>query len=168
MGLTASAIVKSHAEFIAATARKPERKQKWLLRTYGPERVFINNGTLSDQVKQTEGFNKVMEMVGVTILRDSLHCVEEGGTVCMVGAVSGKWAFDDDFSPIVTTPTAVSFTAYYSSAKASIETLLDEIGDQLGTEGIKTLNEKVLVGLDKIGEVHKCMDEDRAGCKLRY
>lgn len=48
------------------------------------------NGTLSDQIRQTEGFNKVMEMASVTTLRGSLQCVQEGGTVCMVGSVSGK------------------------------------------------------------------------------
>lgn len=60
----------------------------------------------------------------------------------------------------------VTFTAYHSTAKAFVETLLDKISDQLGTEGIKTLNEKVLVGLGKIGEVHKCKEEDRAGCEI--
>lgn len=99
VGLAAAAIAESHGAFVAATTRKPEREQ--LLRANGAEQVFIDNGTIADQVKQTEGFNKVLEMVGVTTLRDSLQCVEEGGTVCMVGSVSGKWAFDDEFSSVL-------------------------------------------------------------------
>lgn len=164
VGLAAAAIAKSQGAFVAATTRKPEREQ--LLRANGAEQVFVDNGSVADQIEQTEGFNKVLEMVGVTTLRDSLQCVEEGGTVCMVGSVSGKWAFDDEFSPMVSIPTAVSLTAYHSSAKALIETPLDEIVTQLGTERIKALIGKVFVGLDKVNEAHRCMDEDRAGGKI--
>ena len=164
VGLAAAAIAKSHGAFVAATTRKPERER--LLRANGAGQVFVDNGAMADQVKQTEGFNKVLEMVGVTTLRDSLQCVEEGGTVCMVGSVSGKWAFDDAFSPMVSIPTAVSLTAYHSSAKAFVETPLDEIVGQLGTEKIQAVIGKVFVGLDKINEAHKCMDEDRAGGKI--
>ena len=164
VGLAAAAIAKSRGAFVAATTRKPEREQ--LLRASGADRVFIDNGSLADEVKQTGGFNKVLEMVGVTTLRDSLQCVEEGGVVCMVGSVSGKWAFDDEFSPMVSIPTAVSLTAYHSSAKAFVETPLDEIVHQLGSERIKSLIGKVFVGLNKINEAHRCMDEDKAGGKI--
>ena len=164
VGLAAAAIAKSHGAFVAATTRKPEREQ--LLRANGADEVFIDSGTISDQVKQSERFNKVLEMVGITSLRDSLQCVVEGGIVCMVGSVSGKWAFDDEFSPMVSIPTAVSLTAYHSSAKAFVETPLDEIVDRLGTERIEGLIGKVFVGLDKINEAHKCMDEDKAGGKI--
>ncbi len=164
VGLAAAAIAKSHGAFVAATTRKQEREQ--LLRANGAEQVFIDNGSLGDQVKQTEGFNQLLEMVGVTTLRDLLQCVKEGGTVCMVGSVSGKWAFDDEISPMVSIPTAVSLTAYHSSVKSFVETPLDEIVDHLGTEKIKTLIGKVFVGLDKINEAHKCMDEDKAGGKI--
>lgn len=164
VGLAAAAIAKSHGAFVAATTRKPEREK--LLRANGAEQVFIDNGTIADQVKQTKGFNKVLEVVGVTTMMDSLQCVEEGGTVCMVGIVGGKWAFDDQFSPMASIPTAVNLTAYHSSVKAFVETPLDEIVDQLGTERVKALIGKVFVGLDKINEAHKCMDEDKAGGKI--
>lgn len=156
VGLAAAAIAKSHGAFIAATTRKPEREQ--LLRANGTEQVFIDNGTVADQVKRTEGFNKVLEMVDVSTPRDSLQSVAQGGTVCMVGSVSGRWAFDDEFSPMVSIPTAVSLPAYHSSAKAFAETPLNKIVDLLGTERIKALIGKVFAGLDKINEAHKCMD----------
>ena len=164
VGLAAAAIAKSQGTFVAATTRKAEREK--LLRANGAEQVFIDNGTIADQVKQSGKFNKVLEMVGVTTLRDSLQCVDEGGIVCMVGSVSGKWAFDDEFSPMVSIPTAVSLTAYHSSAKAFVETPLDEIVEQLGTGRVQSLIGKVFVGLDKINEAHRCMDEDKAGGKI--
>lgn len=81
----------------------------------------------------------------------------------MVGSGSGKWAFEDEFSPMVSIPTAVSLTAYHSSAKAFVKTPLDGIIEQLGTERINSMTGKVFVGIDKINEARKCMDEDRAG-----
>ena len=137
-----------------------------LLHANGAKQVFIDNGTIADQVKRTGGLNKLLEVVGVTTMRDSLHCVEEGGTVCMVGSVSGKLAFEDEFSPMASIPTAVSLTAYHSSVKAVMETPFDEIVEQLGTERIKGLIGRVFVGLDTINEAHRCMDEDRAGGKI--
>ena len=164
VGLAAAVIARAHGVFVAATTRRPEREQ--LLRANGVEQVFIDNGSIADQVKQSGRFNKVLEMVGVTTLRDSLQCVEEGGTVCMVGSVCGKWAFDDEFSPMVSIPTAVSLTAYHSSAKAFVETPLDEIVTLLGRERIEGLIGKTFVRLDKINEAHRYMDEDKAGGKI--
>lgn len=70
MGLVAAAIAKSRGAFTAATTREPEREQ--LLRANGAEKAFIDNGTVADQVKRIEWFNKVLEIVGVTALRGSL------------------------------------------------------------------------------------------------
>lgn len=164
VGLAAAAIAKSHGIFVAATSRKPEREK--LLRANGADQIFIDNGTIADQVEQSGGFNKVLEMVGVTTVDDSLQCVDEGGIVSLVGSVCNKWAFDAGWSPMVSIPTAVSLTAYHSSPKAFMETPLDSIIEQLGTETLKRLVGKTFYGLDKIVEAHRCMDEDTAGGKI--
>ena len=63
-------------------------------------------------------------------------------------------------------PTAASLTAYHRNAKAFVETPLDDIVDPLGREKDQGLTwGKVFVGLDKINEAHRCVDEDRAGGK---
>lgn len=164
VGLAAAAIAKSHGIFVAATSRKPEREK--LLRANGADQIFIDNGTIADQVEQSGGFNKVLEMVGVTTVDDSLQCVDEGGIVSLVGSVCNKWAFDAGWSPMVSIPTAVSLTAYHSSPKAFMETPLDSIIEQLGTETLKRLVGKTFYGLNKIVEAHRCMDEDTAGGKI--
>ena len=48
VGLTAAAIAKNHGAFVAATTRKPERKQ--LLLKNGADQVFIDNGYIAEQV----------------------------------------------------------------------------------------------------------------------
>ena len=164
VGLAAAAIAKCTGVFVAATSRKPEREQ--LLRANGADQFFVDDGKLADHIKHTAGFNKILEMVGVTTLDDSLKCVDEGGTVSLVGSVSNRWAFDAGWSPMVSIPTAVFLTAYHSSPKAFVETPLDAIIEQLGNEALERLIGRTFYGLDSLVEAHKCMDEDKAGGKI--
>ena len=63
--------------------------------------------------------------------------------VRMVGCVSGEWASDDELGPTVSIPTAVSLTANHSTAKAFIETYLETLVRQIGTEATRSLTGKV-------------------------
>lgn len=45
----------------------------------------------------------MLELVGTTTLKDSLHCARQGGIVCMTGIVGNKWSFDD-FAPMEAIP----------------------------------------------------------------
>src|SRR5450432_1782698 len=111
VGLAAAAIAKKHGCFVAATTRNPERAP--LLRECGADQVFIDSGSLAQQTKEggSPGFDKVLELIGTTTLRDSLHCARQGGIVCMTGIVGNQWSFDA-FSPMDEIPTAVNLTTY--------------------------------------------------------
>src|SRR6267142_2512260 len=50
VGLAAAAIAKNHKAFVAATTRRPDREK--LLRASGVDQVFIDTGTIADQVKE--------------------------------------------------------------------------------------------------------------------
>ena len=164
VGLAAAAIAKKHGAFVAATSRKPEREQ--LLRANGADRVLIDTGGIAKQVEHIGKFDKVLEMVGIPTIDDSLQCVKEGGIVSLVGSVANKWAFDSGWSPMVSIPTAVSLTAYHSSAQAFLNTPLDWIIENIGVDSLQRLIGKTFYGLDKIVEAHHCMNEDRAGGKI--
>src|SRR6202790_4926293 len=64
VGLAAAAIAKSHGAFVAATTRRPEHER--LLRTNGVDQVFIDTGSIAQQVKEVSpgGVGKVLELVG--------------------------------------------------------------------------------------------------------
>lgn len=164
IGLAAAAIAKQHGVFVAATTRKPEREQ--MLRANGADQVFIDNGSLAGQVKQTQGFNKVLELVGTSTMNDSLQCVVVGGIVSMVGIVGGRWTVDDGWSPSASIPTGVFLTVYHSSPEAFMMTPLDTIIERLGIDTLKRLVGKTFHGLDNIVEAHEWMDESRAGGKI--
>ena len=166
VGLAAAAIAKSHGAMVAATTRKADRKQ--LLLDNGADHVFIDDGKIAEQVRQSGlTFNKVIEMIGVVTMRDSLQCVEEGGIVCEVGSVCNKWAYvDTPFSAMASIPTAVSYTTYHSSVKGVMETPLNKVLEKIAEGTMKVKIGKVFKGLEHIVEAHEWMDGDKAGGKI--
>jgi NADPH:quinone reductase-like Zn-dependent oxidoreductase len=77
VGLAASAIAKNHGAIVAATTRNPDRET--LLRESGVDQVFIDTGSIAGQVNEVcpGGFDKVLELVGTTTLKDSLRCAKQ-------------------------------------------------------------------------------------------
>ncbi len=82
VGLAAAAIGKKHSAFVAATTRNPDREK--LLRASGVDQVFIDTGSIAEQVMEVcaNGVDKVLELVGTTTLKDSLRCAKQRGIVC--------------------------------------------------------------------------------------
>ncbi|KAK9359144.1 chaperonin 10-like protein [Lipomyces starkeyi] len=143
VGLAAAAIAKNHAD-----------------------QVFIDNGTIAEQVKETypEGFDKVLELVGVTTLQDSLRCLKKHGIACMTGMVGNKWTFDN-FSPMESIATAVSLTTYSGSSDEFKLTPLELLVQKIAGGYLQIQVGKVF-SLDKIREAHRCMEENKAGGKI--
>lgn len=164
VGLAAAAIAKQHGAIVAATTRDPSREK--LLRNNGANQVFIDTGEISAQVREVFpcGVNKVLELVGVTTLRDSLQAARKGGVVCMTGMVGDKWTFET-FSPMEVIPTAVSLTTYSGGSEDFMRTPLQELVDQIEAGGLRPAIGKVF-RLDEIVEAHRCMEENRAGGKI--
>jgi NADPH:quinone reductase-like Zn-dependent oxidoreductase len=75
---------------VGVTSRKPEREA--MLKVNGANEVFIDNGAIADEVRKRrpQGYSKILELVGVITMADSLKCVKEHGIVCMTGIVGGK------------------------------------------------------------------------------
>ena len=169
VGLAASAIAKRHGAFVASTTRNRDREQ--LLRGSGADQVFVDDGKIAEQIadsgKGGEGngkFDKVLELIGVTTLEDSLRCAKEGGIVCMTGIVGNKWSFDN-FSPMATIPTSVCLTSYAGGVADFMKTPLQELCDQIAAGELKVQIGKVF-RLDEIVEAHRLMEENKAGGKI--
>jgi NADPH:quinone reductase-like Zn-dependent oxidoreductase len=164
VGLAAAAIAKSHGAFVAGTTRKPDREL--LLRACGVDQVFIDTGSIAQQVKEvcTGGVDKVLELVGTTTLKDSLRCAKQRGIVCMTGIVGNKWSFEN-FAPMDTIPTAVSLTTYAGESEDFMRTPLQELVDQISAGTLHVQTGKTF-HLDQIVEAHRCMEENKAGGKI--
>ena len=164
VGLAAAAIAKSHGAFVAATTRKPDRDK--LLRASGVDQVFIDAGSIAEQVKEvcSGGVDKVLELVGTTTLQDSLRCAKQRGIVCMTGMVGNKWSIDN-FSPMDMIPTAVSLTTYDGGPEDFMRTPLEELIEQIAA-GTLHVNVGRVFQLDEIAEAHRCMEENKAAGKI--
>src|SRR5216684_2712517 len=130
VGLAAAAIARNHGAFVAATTRNPDRDA--LLRAAGADQVFVDTGSLAEQVNTAHpaGVDKVLEMVGTTTLRDSLRCARQGGIVCMTGIVGNRWLLDG-FNPMEFIPTAVCLTAYAGESEDFIQTPPNDLAQQV-------------------------------------
>jgi NADPH:quinone reductase-like Zn-dependent oxidoreductase len=164
VGLAAAAIAKDHGAFVAATTRRPDREK--LLRASGVDQVFIDTGSIAEQVKEVcpGGVGKVLELVGTTTLLDSLRCTKQRGIVCMTGMVGNEWSLDN-FSPMDAIPTAVSLTTYDGGAEDFMLTPLDKLVQQVATGKLHVQAGRTF-RLDEIVEAHRCMEENKAGGKI--
>jgi NADPH:quinone reductase-like Zn-dependent oxidoreductase len=164
IGLAAAAVAKNHGAFVAATTRRPDRET--LLRTSGVDQVFIDTGSIADQVKVVcpGGFDKVLELIGTTTLLDSLRCAKQRGIVCMTGMVGNKWSFDH-FNPMEAIPTAVGLTTYDGGPEDFMLTPFDKLVEDVAAGRLHVQIGKTF-RLDQIVEAHRCMEEDKAGGKI--
>lgn len=164
VGLAAAAIAKKHGALVMSTTRK--REHEALLRRSGVDQVFIDTGTIAEQVKEVcpGGAEKVLELIGATTLHDSLRCAKQRGIVCMTGMVGNKWSLPD-FSPMEIIPTSVCLTIYDGGSEEFMLTPLDELSQQIATGTLHVQIGRVF-SLPQIVEAHRCMEENKAGGKI--
>ena len=129
----------------------------------GVDTVLIDDGNIATQVKDQK-FDKCLELVGTTTLKDSLRCLNRNGIVCMVGMVGNKWSFDD-FSPMEAIPSTVCLTTYGGGVPEFMETPLTDLAKQVEEGKLKIKVGKVF-RLEQIVEAHRTMEENRAGGKI--
>ena len=164
VGLAAAAIAKKFGAHVTSTTRNPEREA--LLRKSGADQVFIDSGSIAADVRKVYpgGVDKVLELVGTTSLKDSLHCARQGGIVCMTGMVGNKWSFDE-FAPMEVIPTAVCLTTYDGGVEDFMQMPFDDLLQQIASGELPVQVGKVF-RLDEIVEAHRVMEENRAGGKI--
>jgi len=164
VGLAAAAIAKNHGVFVAATTRNPDNAA--LLRSSGVDHVFLDNGLIADQVREAfpTGIDKVLELIGITTLEDSLRCAKQGGIVCMTGIVGNRWSFHN-FAPMESIHTAVCLTSYSGSSEDFMATPLQELVDQIAAATLHIQLGKTFP-LNQIVEAHRCMEANKAAGKM--
>lgn len=164
VGLAAAAIAKTMGVYVVATTRNEERKE--LLLENGADEVLIDTGSIAQKLhgKFPSGVDKVLELVGVTTLSDSLQCATPGGIVCMTGIVGNKWTLEN-FSPMEFIPTAVCLTRYAGTVEDLTKMPFGELVRRV-EEGTLKIRIGRVFGLEEIVKAHECMDGNSAGGKI--
>lgn len=164
IGLLALQIAKQKGLMVLSTTRNPEKIE--ILSRNGADYVLIDNGNLSEKVIQIFplGCDKVLDLVGASTLKDSMHCAAPGGTVCMTGMLSEKWNIPF-FEPMGFIPSSVHLTVFDSGQhqmdKAAFQSFIQDV-----EFGHIRINMASVFKLEEIVEAHRLMESNMAGGKI--
>jgi len=170
VGQAAINIARDLGAHVIATTRNPGREPQ--LHKLGAHEVLIDDGELAAKVRAThpDGVDAVLELVGNSVLRDSLKAVHPTGGVCLVGFLGGL-APIADFDPLIDLPSGVRLTTFASAFVLGNEYFpttrvpLQEIVDK-ASRGVFQAKPARVFKLDQIIDAHRLMDAGHADGKL--
>lgn len=166
LGLAALSLAREKGLHVIATTRSSTKIP--LLQQNGAEHVVIDTGQIAKQIREIVpgGINRVLELVGVTTLRDSLKATAPYGVVCNSGILGNSWIFDR-FEPLVDIPSTVRLTVYTSEniVSSSATAALQQIVEGIEQKHYDAHIDRVFP-FDQIMEAHRYMEESRATGKL--
>ncbi len=169
LGQAAVNVAAGEGATVIATTRKPERAA--LLRGIGATEVLIDDGRLTSQVSNlSREVDCVLDLVGNSVLRDSLRVVRARGRVCQLGFLGGLEPVTA-FDPIADLPTGVQLSFYGSAF------VLGTQGFPLADIPLQRMLDKAAAGdykarpvrvfsFDQITEAHRVMEEGAAAGKM--
>jgi len=166
LGQAAVNVAADGGATVIASTRNPARVS--LLEQIGAKRVLIDDGRLADQ--QPVAVDCVFDLVGNSVLRDSLRLVRPRGRVCQLGFLGGLEPVAD-FNPIADMPSGVQFSFYGSAfVLGTSEFPLAEIplAEMIGKAeaGLYQAKPARVFSFDDIVEAHKVMESGLAGGKM--
>ncbi|MGC9382244.1 alcohol dehydrogenase catalytic domain-containing protein [Streptomyces sp. MH13] len=115
VGLSAATLAKDLGATVLSTTRNPERAEE--LRAFGVDHPLVDDGRIEEQVRALvpDGVDTALELVGCSVLPDTLRTVRRHGTVCFTGALAGEWTIPH-FTPFMI-PGGVRLTSYGGEAR---------------------------------------------------
>ncbi|HUA71151.1 MAG TPA: zinc-binding dehydrogenase [Solirubrobacteraceae bacterium] len=170
VGQAAVSLAVDQGATVIATTRDPRREP--LLRERGAHEVLIDDGELAPRLRRSHpaGVDAVLDLVGNSVLRDSLRSVRAKGRVCQVGFLGGLEPVTD-FNPLADLPSGVQLSTFASAFVLgdddfpTSEVPLQEIVDKAG-RGVLAAKPARVFKFDQIVEAHRLMDSGGAGGKL--
>jgi NADPH2:quinone reductase len=163
VGQAAVNLAVDHGATVIATTRHPERAP--LLPAH---RVLVDDGALGAQLPG--GVDRVLDLVGNSVLRDSLRCARPRGRVCQIGFLGGLEPVAD-FNPLADLPSGVQLSTFASAFVLGDDDFpiagvpLQDIVAKVERGAFDAAPTRVFA-FDEIVEAHRLMDAGRAGGKL--
>lgn len=154
--------VKLGASRVGATTRDPGREG--MLREAGADEVFVDDGSIAEQVAKSEGggFDKCLELVGTTTVLDSAACLRPKGTVCMTGIQGGEWEIER-FNPM-TIPNRTRLCGYSGGPNDFHAMPWEELVKDVDEGRIKVPCREFK--MEDIQKVHEIMESGGGGAKM--
>jgi len=169
LGQAAVNVAAEAGTTVIATTRDADRAG--LLRGIGAAHVLIDDGQLAGQVHRLGAeVDGVFDLVGNSVLRDSLRIVRTRGRVCQLGFLGGLEPVED-FNPIADLPTGVQFSFYGSAFVLGTgefplsDIPLQEMITKAETGRYQAKPARVF-GFEEIIAAHQAMEEGLAAGKM--
>jgi len=169
LGQAAVNLAVQHGASVIATTRNPARAA--LPKDLGADEILIDDGRLAAEV-QLRGIvvDAVLDIVGNSVLRDSLAAVRPRGRVCQVGFLGG-FAPVPAFDPITDLPSGVQLSFFGSAfvlgtpAFPLTDVPLDAIYAQVEA-GLLRARPTQVFRFEEIVEAHRVMETGEALGKM--
>ncbi|MFJ8657108.1 zinc-binding dehydrogenase [Streptomyces rochei] len=99
---------------VISTTRYADRAE--VLRTVGVDHPVVDDGHLAEEIRalMPQGVDGALELVGCSVLTETLRTVRRHGTVCFTGAPAGQWSVPA-LSPFMI-PVGMRLTSYAGQA----------------------------------------------------
>lgn len=159
VGQAAIQLAKAMGATTIGSSRRAESFDE--LRAIGTDYCVVDDGQISRQQLPKQP-NKVLELVGLKTLRDSMLAVSHPGYVCDTGILGNVFSLKQ-FSPIGYIPNGVFLSCFHSNNPTQAD--IDAIFDIIHNHGIKHLYSKVF-NLEDIAEAHTLLENGNAGGKI--
>ena len=154
---------------VIATTRREDRAG--LLRSLGAEGVVIESGTIAGELRKLVpgGADRVLDLVGNSVLRDSLQAVQVTGRVCQAGFLGGLGPVAD-FLPAFDMPSGVQFSFFGSFEIGNPSYPISAIPFQdivaKAEAGIYQAKPARVFAFEEIADAHRVMEAGEAAGKL--
>ena len=154
---------------VIGTTRREDRAE--LLRSIGAHDVVIDTGEIAGQVRTLVpgGVDRVLDLVGNSVLRDSLQAAAVRGRVCQAGFLGGLGPVES-FQPAFELPSGVQFSFFGSFEVGSEAFPLSSIPFQEIVEkvqaGVYQARPSRVFAFEEIAEAHRMMEASQAAGKL--
>ena len=152
---------------VIATTRSRERFA--LLEGLGAERCEIERPDLSKHIAEAKQIDAVLDLVGNSVVLDSLAMLRRGGRSCLAGWLGGL-APIPDFNPLMQMPSGVHLTFFASfvfgtpgfplSDVPLQEIAADAAAGRLDVKPVRVFR------FEEIREAHRVMEANEAGGKM--
>jgi NADPH:quinone reductase-like Zn-dependent oxidoreductase len=169
LGQAAVNIASDLGARVITTTRRQDRAE--LLRSLGAEEVVVNDGPIAERVRALvpDGVDRALDLVGNSVLRDSLRAVRRRGRICQAGFLGGLGPVEN-FLPVFDLPSGVQFSFFGSFELGTDGYPLSMIPFQeivaKVEAGVYKAKPSQVFSFDEIAGAHRLMERGEAGGKL--
>ncbi|MET9718613.1 MULTISPECIES: zinc-binding dehydrogenase [Streptomyces] len=137
---------------VISTTRHADRAE--VLRTVGVDHPVVDDGHLTEKIRALvpQGVDAALELVGCSVLADTLRTVRRHGTVCFTGALAVQWSVPDFSSYVI--PVGVRLTGYAGQATDLPADIFARQLQAIAEGRLKVPVAEVYRGLEEVRDAH--------------